>query len=108
HFATMKTLVQVLNLRGTAYLELNRSEEAFRDAQLTLRLTDSIKDEPILISYLVRLAMLKIDAAFVKEGILRHAWTEQQLEWFQNYFAQTDLLSEYHHAIRGERAFSLA
>jgi hypothetical protein len=108
HLAPVKHLGAVLGLRATARLELGQTEEALGDLTLALRLADSIRGEPILISHLVRIAMLANDLQVIREGLIRHAWSEGQLRALEQQLAAIDLLAEHNHAIRGERAFSVS
>lgn len=106
HLSPTRGVLRVLRLRSAAYLELGRNEEAFKDTQLALRITDSTKEEPLLISYLVRLALLRVSSTFVKEAIVRHGWNDEQLKQLQAYFRQANALADYHKAMRGERTFA--
>jgi len=83
------------------------SAPAFEDLKLGLRLSDSIREEPLLIDHLVRIATLSIDLQTVREGLVRHAWTEPQLAEIGTYLASVDLLAEYTRAMQGERALSI-
>jgi hypothetical protein len=91
-------------MRATASLEAGQPVEAFEDLRLGLRLSDSVHSEPILIDHLVRIATLAIDLQTVREGLLRHAWGDAQLTELEGQLAKVDLLAEYKHAMRGERA----
>ena len=104
HLARVKSLTTLTHVRATALLEPGQAAEAFDDLKLGLRLSDSIREEPILIDHLVRLSTLAIDLQTVREGLVRHAWTEGQLAELETYFGSLDLLAEYKLAMRGERA----
>ena len=56
HLGNIKRTVQRLQLRACAELAAGRSDDALADVKLMLYLADSVKNEPFLISYLVRLA----------------------------------------------------
>jgi hypothetical protein len=108
HLAPVKGLSSVCELRAVAELQTHRSQEAFADLRLAFRLSDSLRDEPILIDHLVRIATLNIAIQGIREGIACHAWTESQLLDFENQLVKLDLLAEYEHAMRGERALNLS
>jgi len=74
--------------------------------KLGLRLSDSLHYEPLLIDHLVRIASLGFDLQTVREGLVRHAWTEPQLAELEKALGLMDLLTEYKLAMRGERALS--
>jgi len=108
HLAPLKGLIQLTQLRALVELEAGQPTEALADLKVGFRISDSIRNEPILIDHLVRIAGLAIDLQTVREGLLRHAWNESQLAELQTYLASLDLLAEYKLAMRGERAFNTA
>ncbi len=107
HLARIKSLTLLAHIRATAELEAGRSAEALEDLKLGFRLSDSIRDEPILIDHLVRIATLAINLQTVREGLVRHAWSDAQLAELDGYLKSVDVLAEYKLAIRGERALSV-
>ena len=107
HLAAIKSLTLVCDLRAIAELETRRSDEAFADLQLGFRLSASIRDEPFLIDHLVRIAALNLTMHGIREGLTRHAWSDSQLAAFENTLTNIDLLSEYEHTMRGERALNI-
>lgn len=108
HLGRLRGLSMLTHVRATAELEAGRPAEAFEDLRLGFRLADGITNEPIVIDHLVRVSWLSIDLQIVREGLLRHAWTEMQLTEMENYLSTLDLLAEYKFAMRGERAFGIA
>jgi hypothetical protein len=107
HLAKMKGLTQFLALRAVAALEEGRTNEALEDVQLSLRLIDSIRTEPILISHLVRVAQMHITLQPIWEGLADRRWNEAQLAAIQHELEQFDFLADYQLAMRGERALSI-
>jgi len=105
HLARVKSLTMLCQMRATAFLDAGQPAAAFEDLRLGLRLSDSLRNEPILIDHLVRIAALAFDLQTVREGLLRHAWSEGQLTEIEGYLAQVNLLAEYKHVMYGERAF---
>jgi hypothetical protein len=104
HLARVKSLTLLCQMRATASLEAGQAADAFEDLRLGLRLSESVRSEPLLIDHLVRIATMAIDLQTVREGLLRHAWSDGQLTELEGYLAKVDLLAEYKHAMRGERA----
>jgi hypothetical protein len=100
----MKGLTTLCQMHATAELDAGRAAEAFEDLKLGLRFSDGIRDEPLLIDHLVRIATLAIDLQTVREGLYRHAWADGQLAELESRLASLELLSEYQLAMRGERA----
>jgi hypothetical protein len=107
HLVVVKRISVCAELRAIAQLEMGHNKEAFTNLQLGFRLADSIQQEPILISHLVRIAFFHIELQAVREGLMRHAWSDAQLAKFEDYFGSTDLLTEYSRAMRGERAMNI-
>ncbi len=105
HLAALKGCAQVLQLRAIAELQNGQSEQALDDVKLMLRLTDSVRTEPFLISHLVRIAILQIVLQPVWEGLARHQWSETQLIELDRELARLDFLSDYKLPMRGELVF---
>jgi hypothetical protein len=104
HLSHLKGLTQLTHLRATAALEAGRPAEALADLKVGFRISDSIRDEPLLIDHLVRISCLAINLQTVREGLVRHAWSEAQLADLDTYLRSVNLLAEYRLAMRGERA----
>lgn len=108
HLAALKGISQLVRLRALARLQAGQKTEALQDARLNLRLAESIGDEALLISQLVRIAILHLAMQPIWEGCARHEWTEEQLAALQSALANIRLLEDYGRTIRGERALSNA
>jgi hypothetical protein len=108
HLAHLKGLARTLQIRIVAELELGRADIALADLKLLSRIVDASRDEPFLISHLVRLALTTYELNSIREGIARHAWTIEQLRELERRLSSFDLLSEYQHTMRGERALNIA
>ena len=108
HLAKLKGLQQWIELRTRAKLALGDVDGAFVDAKAAIRLADIVRDEPLLISQLVRIAQQAIAARTVDFGIRSHQWTEPQLKEFQALFSRTGMLGAMANAFEGERAIALS
>ena len=108
HLADLKKCSQVLQLRTLAELQNGQSEPALADLKLSLRLVDSIRIEPFLISHLVRIAMVNIGWQPVWEGLAEHKWSDAELVELERELAGLDFLADYEFAMRGERACGIA
>jgi hypothetical protein len=104
HLARVKALALLSQVRATAFLDAGQPADALDDLRLGFRLADSIRNEPLLIDHLVRIAALAFDLQTVREGLLRHSWDERQLAELEAGLARLNLLAEYKHAMLGERA----
>lgn len=106
HLAVMKRLTQVLSLRACAELALGQAGQAFEDTRLLLRLVDACKDEPLLISQMVRMAQLALALQPVAEGMPR--WSESQLRALQAQLAGFDFCADARRAMIAERLWCSA
>ena len=102
HLAAMKGCAQVLALRALAELRNGQSNEALADVRLLLRLTDSVRTEPILISHLVRIALVNIALQPVWEGLAGHRWSDAQLADLDGELAKLDFVADCQLSMRGE------
>jgi len=103
HLSILKRVCQVLQLRASAELALGQTDKAFEDINLIFRVTDATRDEPILITHLVRIAELHIGLQPLAEGLARHQWSEPQLRAFEERLRQFDFLADARLALQGER-----
>ncbi|MBI4663722.1 MAG: hypothetical protein HY735_33390 [Verrucomicrobia bacterium] len=104
HLAVIKGVCQVLKIRALAELASEQRDKAFADVQLMLYLTDSVKDEPFLISFLVRIADFQIALQAIWEGLADGRWAESELVQLQSRLRQFNFLRDLQRALRGERA----
>jgi hypothetical protein len=108
HLARVKLMATVLQVRATAELDAGKTAEGLQDLKLGLRLSDSVREEPLIISHLVRVAILGNCLQTVREGLVRHAWSEGELAELEASLRDVNLLAEYKVAMRGDRAGMLA
>ena len=105
---TMRKSAQILQLRTLAELELGQPEKALADIKLSLRVMDSIRSEPFLISHLVRMAELQILLQPVYEGLGKHQWSDAELVELDRELSKLDFLADCQSSMRGERNAALA
>jgi tetratricopeptide (TPR) repeat protein len=103
----LKRCSQVLQLRAIAELADGQSAKALDDVKLLLRLSDSIRGSPFLISHLVRIAITSITLQPIWEGLAEHKWSDEQLVALDAELAKLDFLADYEFAMRGELAFAI-
>ena len=107
HLGNIKRTVQRLQLRACAELAAGQSDQALADVKLMLYLADSAKDEPFLISYLVRLACVHLAIQPVWEGLAERAWSDAQLQELLVLFQQCDFFPQMEHSLASERAAAI-
>jgi hypothetical protein len=103
HLATLKQLSQVLKLRASAELALGRTDEAFDDVMLMLDLSEASREEPMLISHLVRIAQFHLAIQPLAEGLAGHQWSEAQLRRLEDRLGRLDFCADARRALHGER-----
>lgn len=102
HLAALKGCVQTLQLRASSELAMGRADKALDDIRLMLRLADSVKTEPVLISHLVRLTIVHLAIQPVWEGLVTHKWNDEHLALLGQDLQKIDFLASYQHAMRSE------
>jgi hypothetical protein len=103
-----KRAAQFLQLRILAEIQANQTGPALTDTKLFLRLIDSLRSQPFLISHLVAIAMQAIAIQPIYEGLALHRWNDAQLADLQTALAAKDYLADFQFAMRGERTFAIA
>jgi hypothetical protein len=107
HLAPIKGACLRLQLRACAELAEGRNDAAFDDVKLILSLAESLKGEPTLISFLVRMECVRIAVQPVWEGLAQHAWSEGQLQELQSRFQQFDFVTDLKQSLAVERGAAI-
>ena len=105
--ATEKRWAQFLQLRIIAELQAGQDAAALEDVKLFLRLTDTIRSQPFLISHLVRIAMQAIALQPIYEGLAQHRWNDAQLAELETALGKKDFLADFEFSMRGERTCAI-
>src|SRR5260370_4403066 len=103
HLSNIKNLIERLRLKACSELAAGSHENALADLMLMLRLTDSVKEEPFLISYLVRIACLQIVSQPLWEGLAERRWSEAQLQELQTRLQQYNFVPDLKWPLEAER-----
>jgi hypothetical protein len=101
HLSKVKQFCLLLQLRASAELGIGRTQDALNDIELMFCLTDTSRNEPILISQLVRMAELQLALQPLAEGMGQ--WSEPQLRRLQERLHDFDFCSDIKRALRAER-----
>lgn len=102
HLAALKQCAQLLRLRALAELQNGESNQALADIKLTLRLAEAVRTEPILISHLVRVAMMELALQPIYEGLAAHQWSDTQLAELDSTLTGLDFLADYSLSLHSE------
>ena len=106
--AAEKRWAQFLQLQILAESNAGQSQAALDDIKLFLRVIDSLRNQPYLISHLVRIAMQAIALQPIYEGLAQHRWDDAQLASLEATLAEKDYLADFQFAMRGERTCAIA
>ena len=104
HLSRLKGASQYLALHANTALKAGDQDTALADMRLLFRLMETVRSEPIVISDLVRIAMLQIALQPLWEGLADRQWTKADLSVLESELGKLDFLADYHLAMRGERA----
>ncbi|MBI1176461.1 hypothetical protein GC207_03375 [bacterium] len=108
HLSKLKSLGRLFTLRALIELQAGEADAALRDVETTIALSESLRNEAILISGLVRTAILEIAMQPIWEGVNGGKWSDAQLAELQSKLQTIDLLKGYQLSMRGERVFNMA
>ena len=103
HLSVLRSAARGYTLRALAHLANNNPDAALADVRMNLFLVNCIKDEPLLISHLVRIAMLDLSLQPVWEGLASNRWKAAHLATLEQQLASIDLLESHRRAMLGER-----
>lgn len=107
HLAKMKGCAQYLRLHSAAALAEQKPDLALDDLRLAFRMNEAVRNEPFLISHLVRLAMTQIDLLPVWDGLADRCWSDAQLAALDQELARADFLADFQRAMDCERACTI-
>jgi hypothetical protein len=105
--ATEKRCAQLLSLRSLAEVATGQGPAARDDVLLLLKLDDTLRNQPFLISHLVRIAMENLTLQSIYEGLARQVWNDAELADLQTALAHEDFLADFRVAMRGERTCAI-
>jgi hypothetical protein len=105
HLSTCLDLPKLWALSIDANLALGKTGEALEDLRDGLRLHVALKEQPALISILVRVAALVELQRAIERGLLERRWKPLDLEVVDHALATIDLAGELRFALASERGF---
>ncbi len=103
HLSGLKQAASLFSLRASARLAKGDTEGALRDTVTTFRLAESLANEPLLISQLVRVAILQIGVQPFWEGVVDRKWVAAHLTKLRDALQSIELMRGMALAFRGER-----
>jgi hypothetical protein len=103
HLQVIPQLSKILALRASAHLAGKDSGAAYEDVRLGLRLYEAILKEPVLISGLIRMAVLGGILEPVWEGLIADQWGDPELAKLSNQLLTLKPLDDLAFALNSER-----
>ncbi len=107
HLNNFRAICRRLQLKACAELAVGQSEEALNDVKLSLSMIDTLKGEPFLISYLVRMACLQLAVQPIWEGLAEHAWSDAQLRELGTRLPSYDFIADLKPTLGAERSWGI-
>jgi hypothetical protein len=93
-------------LRGEAESNMHQSRlaDALQDLEAIVGLTERYRDEPRLVSQMIRVAVANLGLVATWDALQSTQWNESQLASLQQSWETVDLLDAAEHGFTGERA----
>ena len=108
HLRMVKGVCQRLQLKACAELSSAQGDQALEDIKLMFHLADSVKEDAILISYLVRIACGQLATQPIWEGLAEHRWSDSQLQELELRLQQYNLIADLSAPLLAEQAAGIA
>ena len=100
-------MARMLRVKAAAELAAGHNAAALRDLDLLLCLSESLRNDPLLISHIGHVATLKIGLRFPWEGLALRQFTDSELKQLQEMLGEDDLIANCHGLLVSERAAML-
>ncbi|MGO8675782.1 MAG: hypothetical protein ACLQVX_07910 [Limisphaerales bacterium] len=108
HLGRLKMTVSLLGAEALLRASEGDAEKAAEALLAAGRAADSVSEEPLLISYLVRVAAWKILLARLEQALGLTQWTEEQLALLEKRVGEAERALALARAFAGERACGIA
>ncbi len=105
HVGPIKNFSAIYSLRASARLASSNASGGLQDVKTGFRLGNFSASEPLLICYLVGVAMDAQTLQPIWEGLQAKAWNDSQLAELDSLLAARDYAALSRRAVDGERAF---
>lgn len=103
HYAPMKKLSQFICANTLIEAHAGRMDEAIQSIELGFKVSELLKDDPIIIGQLIRVAMIKITSKSLRETLEHGSINEAQARRLYDILAQIDMYPGFDKAMLGER-----
>ncbi len=103
HLAVVRRIGMTLAYRASAELATGKTDAAFDDVELMIYLANSVQNEPILISHLVRVVSFNQVTRVIRDGLAGQHWSDGQLQRLQTQLEGLTLLKDLERPMNAER-----
>lgn len=103
HLTPPLKIAQYLSARIAAEAADGQGAAAQSHLFLMLRLADALREDPLLITLLVRVSILTQATQSIWDGLEAGCWNETQLREIQKRISETELAGNFANALRSER-----
>lgn len=107
HLSKFKVSAELFQLKALLELDRGETEKAIHSVLISQRLAYTLKEEPILISYLVYTAMTRINIDSLEYIFSQSEMTRENLESVSKFATDNTARRMLERALSGERAFVL-
>ncbi|MEA3212152.1 MAG: hypothetical protein QOE70_5209 [Chthoniobacter sp.] len=105
HLSVIQHATRIFALRLRAHLARGESAAAYEDFRDGFQGYRALRDEPTLISELVRISVLALLSSAVGDGLREQAWSEADLQKIEAELASVRFWEDYRLALASERGF---
>jgi hypothetical protein len=103
----IRSLTRGFTLKPLAELAATNTAAALADWQTSVALGKALDGDPVLISLLVKVAVIDSTLNVVWEGLAQHRWDDRQLTQIQATLDNLNFVADAKQAFQGERAYAL-
>ncbi len=103
HLANLRQAARLLELQALMKVEQGKPDEAAVALEASFAVAHALRNEPILVSQLVRLAVDSISVAALERVLSRTALTDKQLTDLSTRIVTEDALEPFQRGMAGER-----
>jgi len=107
HLAKLKGLAQSAGCKAILAVQSQETEEATRSLILMLNMAQSLENEPVSISQLVRVAILKMSVRALEYSLASGSWADTELSLLASRFTAAEKTNLMALAFMGERAMAI-
>ncbi|HTB63951.1 MAG TPA: hypothetical protein VK737_10215 [Opitutales bacterium] len=92
-------------IRGFAEFTTEKYDDALATTLTLLRLSQTVRDEPFLISKLTEISMLGRPLQMIWDGLATHCWTDGQLAALEAEIQKVDMMPQFLQSLKGEKTY---